>query len=176
VKEMKRSALWIGTVFCFLVFSIGLLPRWSFEVVIPDLFIIVSVCAGIIRGSMFGAIVGLLCGFVEGSLAGVYHGQFTASRLTAGFVSGWLKESILQEHWLTPLFCALAGSVASQVAMFVTAPQLVISFADQPSIAIAKATIEVAYAVLLSPAVVLLKHAFEGKYNSDSNVELKHHA
>lgn len=174
MKVMKKLALWVGMVLCFSVFSLGFLPRWSFKVVIPDLFIITSVCAGIFKGSVFGAVVGLLCGFVEGSLAGVYHGQFVASRLTAGFVSGWLKETILHEHWLTPLLCALAGSVASQLAMFITAPQLVISFADQPSVAVAKATTEIAYAVLLSPALVFLKHAFEGKYNSESNVELKH--
>lgn len=138
--------------------AISIFPRvrYSWHCVIPDLFVITCICIGVCKGSLSGAIGGSALGLLEGSLVGAYHGQYAMSRLAAGFAAGWAKEYMLQEHWLVASLCALAGSIACEVTMLMTAPQLLISFGRLDVSVIKVAFAEVAYSVFIVPIVVMV--------------------
>lgn len=158
VSMLKRALLWMLVAAAFAFLAISILPRirYNWHCVIPDLFIITCICVGVCKGSLSGAIGGFMLGLLEGSLVGAYHGQYVMSRLAAGFAAGWAKEYMLQEDWLMASLCALAGSIACEVTMLMTTPQLLISFGRLDVSVITVAFAEVAYAVFIVPIVVMV--------------------
>lgn len=127
--------------------------RFAYWQPVPDIFLIIAIVWGIWRGSISGSVMGFALGLLEGYMQGMHHGQFAISRMLAGLIAGWLRESIFHEHWLVPSLCAALATLSSEIALLITVPHLLIhtNWYSDHAITIA---IEVAYAVVLVPLLL----------------------
>ncbi len=111
-----------------LTIAVGLLVQttwaqtWRIHGVYPDLFIVMSVCAGLTLGTRRGAVIGLGLGFLEGALMGQSMGSLMVSRAVVGLLAGLAETRVYRENLGVPLACVLAGTFVAELIFLIMSP------------------------------------------------------
>lgn len=114
-----RPGLAVGLTVASVVIQSSLLDKVMFRGVKPELVILAAIVTGLLYGWQWGLGVGLAGGFLLDIIVSQYIGLHLVVYGLTGYVFGLLEPHIWKGHVLVPVLAGLAGTLGSQVLMYV---------------------------------------------------------
>jgi len=112
MNEGSLVARWSVVVVTALLLQIGFAPNFPVFGVVPDLMLLVSVCAGVAGGPERGAIVGFFCGILFDLIRNGTLGISSLAYTVTAAVVGALMIQVLQMRRLLAMAVVATGSAA----------------------------------------------------------------
>lgn len=84
----------------------------------PDLILIFVVLYAFLNGPREGAVIGIIGGLVQDLLFGQYIGLNAITKLTVGFLFGYLERKIYKENLLIPMLVVFAATIANESILY----------------------------------------------------------
>ena len=113
---MMMPALWALLFLTVLLLQAVFLPVFFAQGLRPDLFLIITVSAGLLYGREHGVGFGFFTGLVQDLAAGGIFGLHSLPKLLIGFAAGTAERKVFKEHILLPL-AAMAVATTVQYLM-----------------------------------------------------------
>ena len=155
-------------IFVVLVLQTTVLSRLRVGGVVPDVMLLLAVCAGITGGAERGALVGFFSGmaidlFLEGTPQGLSALVFSV----VGYAVGLMTTATVRAAWWIPVFTAAVASAIGEALFAVTA-----TVVGQPGLVrmhlLAVTGLVALFNAILTPVVMrMLRWAFGGSVLSE---------
>lgn len=85
----------------------------------PDILLIIVLLYALFNGPRQGAFMGLGLGLLEDIFQAKYFGLNAASKLTSGFIFGFLEKSTFKDNFFIPILVLFSGSLVHITIYFV---------------------------------------------------------
>ncbi|OIO93712.1 MAG: rod shape-determining protein MreD [Armatimonadetes bacterium CG2_30_59_28] len=95
---------------------------WKVLGVYPDLYIVLSVCAGLTLGTRRAAMVGMLLGYVEGIMLGQSIGSYAVSRAVVAVLAGAAETRVYRDNVWVSVIAVFVGTLAAEVVFLIMSP------------------------------------------------------
>ncbi|MGM0501045.1 MAG: rod shape-determining protein MreD [Bacillota bacterium] len=94
--------------------SLAVLPEFAFGIH-PDLLLIVLTMGAINYGKTAGGVLGFTAGLLQDWFSGGLFGIHAVSKTITGYLCGFLKNHIYQDHFLTPPVITVLATIVNQL-------------------------------------------------------------
>lgn len=105
-------------IFCLVVNS-TVFENIKLHGVRPDLFIIVVICASVLRNDIEGAILGFLCGLVRDIFFSNTIGFFALLYMLVGYLCGKPFKYFYRENYFVPMILCFVATIFFESSVFI---------------------------------------------------------
>lgn len=115
---MRRVLVIAGILLFSIVLQSTIFARINLFGVIPDLILVVTVCFGLLYGSLSGLYVGLAGGFLLDLAGGGILGINILTKALVGYGAGYIGKTVFKDNILIPLVAAAVATLAGEITAF----------------------------------------------------------
>lgn len=111
MTPLHVAARWAAVIVVAFVLQIGLMPHIKVFGVVPDLMVVLAVCAGLSGGGQRGSVVGFWLGFLYDAPTAHAWGLSALAYCLVAYAAGVAQEVVLQSGRLMSMLIVAAGSL-----------------------------------------------------------------
>ena len=115
---MRRVLVIAGILLFSIVLQSTIFARINLFGVIPDLILVVTVCFGLLYGSLSGLYVGLAGGFLLDLAGGGILGINVLTKALLGYGAGYVGKTVFKDNIFIPLATVAIATLAGEITAF----------------------------------------------------------
>jgi len=115
-----RAATMGALILINFVLQTSVWPQFAIFGVIPDTALVFTVCYGVLRGDVEGAIFGFFAGLLQDIFSGGPLGMFALFGFLIGYFSGKPFRDFFKDNYFLPFFIVLGAVIFQQLAIYIS--------------------------------------------------------